>query len=340
MEFFQLLLILIIFILLSIPIFLYFLDEKHPMRIKVFEMIENFKGSIKATWGSIVNSFKAIAITLKLGKLFALVVVPSEKAWVVDRFGKDRLLEEGIQHFNPWVDKKEAEVDLKEFNVNPPPQEIMTYDNINLTVDMKGTAIVIDPMKAIKNVNNFEEELEALVVTSTFSKLSQLKFADIQEKAETLPQEIKMLMERDCKERWGIEIKQVKFESIKPPPDIVEAMGKEIIAEREKKASILKAKGEFEAQELRADSERILIEKRAEAMYKVISDLKTILIDTSDEQLMQFLTSNAYIESMKTLSSSENSKFVLYPSDVQQPVDKVMNAEYLSQAMRKTNNKD
>lgn len=328
-------LILIIFILLSIPVFLYFLDIEHPLRIQVFSTIQKFKNSMNSTLSNLKKSFKAIVITLKLGKLFGLVVVPSEKAWIVDRYGVDRLLEEGIQGFNPLMDKLDAEVDLKEFRVDPDSQDIMTKDNINLNVDMIATAIIIDPMKAVKNVSDYHEELIALVITSTFSKLSQLKFTEIQEKAETLPSEIKALMEKDCKERWGIEIKQVKFESIKPPTDIVEAMGKEIIAEREKNASILKAKGEHEAQMLRADSERILIEKRAEAIYKVLTDLKTVLTNTSDEKLMQFLTSNAYIESMKTLSTSENSKFVLYPSDAQQPMDKVMNAEYLSQAMKK-----
>lgn len=336
MEFLYLLLI--IFILLSIPIFLYFLDVRHPLRMKVFSSMESIRSKLASSWTGLKNTFKSFIITLKLGKLFALTVVPSEKAWVVDRHGKDRLLEEGIQSFNPLVDKLEAEVDLKEFRVDPDDQNIMTKDNINLNVDMIATAIVIDPMKAVKNVNDYKEELNALVITSTFSKLSQFKFTEIQEQAESLPAEIKALMEKDCKERWGVEIKQVKFESIKPPQDIVEAMSQEIIAERKSNAVIEEARGQHQAQELRADSERILIEKRAEALYKVISDYKVILTDTSDEQLMQFLTSNAYIESMKTLSSSENSKFVLYPSDVQQPMDKVMNAEYLSQAMRKNNN--
>ncbi|CAA6821151.1 MAG: Putative stomatin/prohibitin-family membrane protease subunit YbbK [uncultured Sulfurovum sp.] len=333
MEFLYLLLI--IFVLLSIPVFLYFLDIEHPLRVKVFTAMTNFRNKIQSMISSVKNFFKTVVITLGLGKLFALTVVPSEKAWVVDRHGKDRLLEEGIQSFNPLVDKLEAEVDLKEFRVDPDDQDIMTKDNINLNVDMIATAIVIDPMKAVKNVNDYKEELNALVVTSTFSKLSQFKFTEIQEQAESLPAEIKALMERDCKERWGIEIKQVKFESIKPPDDIVNAMSQEIIAERKSNAVIEEARGQHQAQELRADSERILIEKRADAMYKVITDLKTILTDTSDEQLMQFLTSNAYIESMKTLSSSDNSKFVLYPSDVQKPMDKVMNAEYLSQAMTK-----
>ena len=335
MEFLYVLLI--IFILLSVPVFVYFLDIEHPLRIKVFSSMQNFRNKIDSMFSGLKNFFKTMVITLGLGKLFALVVVPSEKAWVVDRHGTDRLLEEGIQSFNPLVDKLEAEVDLKEFRVDPDDQDIMTKDNINLNVDMIATAIVVDPMKAVKNVNDFKEELIALVITSTFSKLSQFKFTEIQEKAESLPAEIKTLMEKDCKERWGIEIKQVKFESIKPPQDIVEAMSQEIIAERKSNAVIEEAKGQHKAQELRADSERILIEKRADAMYKVITDLKTILTGTSDEQLMQFLTSNAYIESMKTLSASDNSKFVLYPSDVQQPIDKVMNAEYLSQAMHKNN---
>jgi len=338
MEFLYLLLV--IFIILSIPIIVYFLDEKHPLRIRVFSNMQNIRSKLSSWWKNLKDSFKSIIITLKLGKLFALVVVPSEKAWVVDRHGKDRLLEEGIQSFNFLVDKLEAEVDLKEFRVDPDAQNIMTKDNINLTVDMIATAIVIDPMKAIKNVSNYQEELNALVVTSTFSKLSQFKFTEIQEQAETLPAEIKALMEKDCKDRWGIEIKQVKFESIKPPQDIVEAMSQEIIAERKSNAVIEEARGQHQAQELRADSERILIEKRAEAIHKVITDLKSVLTGTSDEKLMQFLTSNAYIESMKTLSTSENSKFVLYPSDVQQPIDKVMNAEYLSQTMNKINNKE
>jgi regulator of protease activity HflC (stomatin/prohibitin superfamily) len=333
MEF--LFLLLIIFILLSIPVFVYFLEPNHPLRIRVFNSLENVKSRTQSTWAKLIRFFQQTVITIKLGKLFGLVVVPSEKAWIVDRFGSDRQLDEGIQSFNPLLDKLEAEVDLKEFSVDPEAQEIMTKDNINLTVDMKGTARVIDPMKAIKNVDDFKVELEALVVTSTFSKLSQLKFTEIQERAETLPDEIKILMEKDCKERWGIEIHQVKFESIKPPADIVEAMGKEIIAEREKNAAIRKAEGQKEAERLRAESERVLIEERAEAMHKVVQELKLVLTNTSDEELMKFITSNSYIESMKSLSQSNNSKFVLYPSDVQQPVDKVMNAEYLSQAIKR-----
>jgi hypothetical protein len=83
---------------------------------------------------------------------------------------------------------------------------------------------------------------------------------------------------------------------------------------------------------MHADSEKILIEKRAEATHKVIKDLKNLMPDLSDESIMQFLTKTAYIDSMKELSSSNNSKFVLYPTDVQQPMQKVMNAEYMSRS--------
>ncbi|HHB94741.1 MAG TPA: SPFH/Band 7/PHB domain protein, partial [Campylobacterales bacterium] len=131
----------------------------------------------------------------------------------------------------------------------------------------------------------------------------------------------------------GIKVENVRIENMKPPKSVVDAMEKEISAEREQRAAILKAEGEHKVAELHADSERLLIEKRAEATHKVIKDLKSLMPDISDQNIMEFLTKTSYIDSMRELSSSANSKFVLYPSEVQKPMDKVMSAEYMSKAM-------
>ncbi len=123
---------------------------------------------------------------------------------------------------------------------------------------------------------------------------------------------------------------------MKPPKSVVDAMEKEIAAERERRALILKAEGEHKVAELHADSERLLIEKRAEATGKVIKNLKNLMPNISDEKIMEFLTKTSYINSMKELSSSENSKFVIYPSEMQNgasAMDQVMSAEYMSKAM-------
>ena len=282
----------------------------------------------------IMKSFDSFIVTIGLGRLFLLRVVPSEEAWVIDRHGVDRVACEGINRIVPSLDKIEAEVDLREIDVDPDPQTILTKDNINITVDMFSTIKVVHPLKAIKEVKDYEIQMKNLVATSTFTALARRNFSEIQQNSEAILVEIKELVEKDSS-RWGIKLMQISFESIVSPEDIIEAEKQKIIAKQQAEAKLTAAYANFKEQELRADSERILIEKRAEATHKAIKNLKELMPDISDDRIMQFLTSASYIDSMKELSSSDNSKFVLYPSDVHQPMDKVMNAEYLSQTPKK-----
>jgi len=275
----------------------------------------------------------AFAILYYMGgleKFLPVVVVDSQEAWVIDnRLGKDRVIYEGINHILPGRDVVVQKVSLKEIPIDPPAQEIITQDNINIVVDMIASVKIVDAVKAVMDVTDYKASVKSLVMSSTLSKLGQMDFAQIQKQQDTLSKEIRDHMKEDCF-RWGIEVILVKFENITPPASIKEAMEKEIVAEKETRAAVLKAEGDHKVHELHADSEKILIEKRAEATYKVIKDLKDLMPTLSDEKIMQFLTSTAYIDSMKELSTSSNSKFVLYPSDVQQPMNKVMNAEYMS----------
>ncbi len=280
------------------------------------------------------KSFDSFIVTLGLGRLFLLRVVPSEEAWVIDRHGVDRVACEGINRIIPSLDKIEARVDLREMKVDPDPQTILTQDNINITVDMFSMIKVIHPLKAIKEVEDYKARMENLVISSTFTALARRNFSEIQKNSETILGEIKEIVEKDSL-RWGIQLTQISFEDVKSPQDILDAEQQKIVAIKEAEAKLTKANADFKEKELKADSERILIEKRAEATHNAIKNLKELMPNISDERIMQFLTSASYIDSMKELSSSENSKFVLYPSDVHQPMDKVMNAEYLSQAHKK-----
>jgi len=286
-------------------------------------------------WGAITFAILAAIITalyytIGFDAFMPMVVVDSQEAWVIDnRLGADRVIYEGLNPLMPWRDKVVKKVSLKELTIDPPEQEIITQDNINIVVDMIASVKIVDAVKAVMEVDDFEASVKSLVMSSTLSKLGQMNFSDIQKQQDNISQEIRNHMREDCA-RWGLEVVLVKFENITPPPSIKEAMEKEIVAEKVKKASILKAEGDHKVHELHADSEKVLIEKRAEATYKVIRDLKELMPTLSDEKIMQFLTSNAYIDSMKELSSSSNSKFVLYPADIQQPMEKVMNAEYMS----------
>ena len=248
-----------------------------------------------------------------------------------NRLGADRVITEGINRYLPGVEIVVGEVSLKEQPIDPPDQTIVTKDNIELNVDMIATIKIVDPTKAVMDVEDYKASVESLVMSSTLNQLGQMNLADIQKQQDSLSKKIKEHMQIDC-DRWGIQIVLVKFESITPPPSIREAMQKEIVAEKEKRASILKAQGDHEVHEIHADGERILIEQRAAATHKVIKDLKELMPNLSDEKIMQFLTKTAYIDSMKELSSSANSKFVLYPTETDRPMEKVMNAEYMSRS--------
>jgi len=281
----------------------------------------------------IIIAVVTLKYTVGFQGMLPFIVVDSQTAKVIDnRLGADRVIFEGINRYLPGVEVVIGEISLKEQPIDPPEQEIVSRDNINLMVDMIATIKIVDPVKAVMDVTDYSAAVESLIMSSTLNKLGQMNFSDIQQQQDAISKEIRNSMIEDCA-RWGIEMILVKFERISPPDNIKEAMQKEVVAEKEKRASILKAQGNHEVHELQADGERILIEKRAEATHKVIKDLKNLMPNLSDETIMQFLTKTAYIDSMKELSTSSNSKFVLYPTDVQEPMEKVMKAEYISRAI-------
>jgi len=281
----------------------------------------------------LISILVVINYTIGFQSLLPIIIVDSQKALVLDnRLGKDRVIFEGINRYIPGVEVVVGELSLKEQPIDPPEQEIISKDNINLVVDMIATIKIVDPERAVMDIDDYEAAVKSLLMSSTLNLLGQKNFSNIQKEQDSISKDIKAHMKEDCS-RWGVEVILVKFESITPPEAIKASMEKEIVAKQEKEASILRAEGEHRVHELHADSEKVMIEKRAEATHKVIKDLKELMPTLSDEKIMQFLTSTAYIDSMKELSSSTNSKFVLYPSDVQQPMDKVMNAEYMARSM-------
>jgi regulator of protease activity HflC (stomatin/prohibitin superfamily) len=270
-------------------------------------------------------------------------IVESEHVWIVDRLGKDRVLKEGINRFIPILDKVVAVVDMREFRIDPPEEDIVTKDNISIKIDAIASVKVIDPLKAIKEVQDYEGNIKNLISTSVLSVMGGMELQEIQANVDNLTTQMIKQVEKDSL-RWGIKIINVRIERVVLPDSIKTAMNKKVEAENEGAAKIKSAEAKSKADEIEAESqhkvmalhaqsEQYMIEKRSEATYKAIKNLKELMPNISDEKIMNFLTSTSYIDSMKALSSSENSKFVLYPSDVQNPMDKIMSSEYMSQAM-------
>jgi len=279
---------------------------------------------------AIILIILSLVFKVSFKNILPIIVVDAQKAVILEnRVYKDRVIYEGINLYIPFIEVPIEEVSLKEHQIDPPPHDVITKDNIKIEIDMIISVKIKDPMKAIMEVEDYKGSVNSLVISATLKKLGLMNFNEIQKEQDSIAKSIKNDMQKDC-DRWGVEVVLVKFENISPPKSVKEALEKEIVAEKEKNAAIKEAEGQRRVKELQAESEKLLIEKKAEATANAIRELKELMPTISDEKIMQFLTSTAYIDSVKQLSTSDNSKFVLYPSDVNQPLDKVVSSEYLS----------
>jgi regulator of protease activity HflC (stomatin/prohibitin superfamily) len=266
-----------------------------------------------------------IFYTIGFEKFMPIVVIESQEAWVVDRLGKDRVLYEGINRILPGLDKIEAKVSLKEEAIDPPAQTIITKDNISITVDMIAMVKVIDPLKAIMDVADYKEAVKSLIMTGTVDIMGKMELKEIQTNLESISKKVLNHVEEDS-QRWGVHVTQVRFESVGYSDDIKKSMEQITVAENKKKAMITEAEAKKKTAQL-----------EAEALLHKIEILQKNMPDMSNDKILEFTKSLDYINSMKNLSSSENAKFVIYPSDVQNGMDKIMSTEYMSQAMNNKN---
>jgi regulator of protease activity HflC (stomatin/prohibitin superfamily) len=257
-----------------------------------------------------------------------VIIVDSQKAVIVDnRLGKDRVLTEGINRYLPWIEKIEGEITLKEQPVDPDPQTIITKDNISITVDMIAMIKVVDPLKAVMDVSDYQKAVNSLVQTGVVDIMGKMELKEIQTNLETISKKVLKHVEEDSS-RWGVTITQVRFESISYSDEIKKAMEQITVSESKKKAMITEAEAKKQAAQL-----------EAEALLHKIEILQKNMPDMSNEKILEFTRSLDYINSMKNLSSSENAKFVVYPSESgaagQPPIDQIMSTEYITQSMNK-----
>jgi len=271
---------------------------------------------------SILAIIVLVFYTIGFEKLLPVVIVDSQEAWVVDRLGKDRVLYEGLNRILPGIDKIEAKVTLKEEQVDPPEQTIITEDNISITVDMIAMVKVSDPLKAIMDVADYKQAINSLIKTGTVDIMGKMKLKEIQVNLEGISKKVQKHVEEDSS-RWGVTVTQVKFESIGYSNDIKKSMEQITVAENKKKAMITEAEGKKQSAQL-----------EAEALLHKIEILQKNMPDMSNEKILDFTKSLDYIHSMKNLSASDNAKFVIYPSDGPS-MDKIMSTEYMSQSMDK-----
>jgi len=199
------------------------------------------------------------------------IVRPYEKG-LVERLGKyQRMIDSGLHFIIPLYERL-IRVDMREQVIDVPPQEVITKDNVVVTVDAVIYFEVTDPVKVVYNVANFEIAALKLAQTNLRNIIGDLELDETLTSREKINTELRRILD-DATDKWGVRITRVEIQKIDPPRDITEAMSKQMKAEREKRAMILEAEGIRQSKILKAEGEKqaaiLEAEGKAQAIKRV-----------------------------------------------------------------------
>ncbi|HBT40301.1 MAG: SPFH domain, Band 7 family protein [Thermotoga sp. 50_1627] len=256
------------------------------------------------------------------------IVRPFQRG-LVERLGKfHREAGPGIHFIIPFFDRM-IRVDLREMVIDVPPQEVITKDNVVVTVDAVIYYEVTDAYKVVYNVNNFQFATLKLAQTNLRNVIGELELDQTLTSREKINAKLRTVLD-DATDKWGVRITRVEIKKIDPPKDITEAMSKQMKAERTKRAAILEAEGIKQAQILKAEGERnaaiLRAEGEAEAIKKVAEANRYKLIAEAEGQAQAILnvfkaihegapTSDLiairYLEALKEIANGKATKIFL-----------------------------
>ena len=247
--------------------------------------------------------------------------VPQGFKWVVQRLGKYHTsLKPGLNFIIPYVDSVAFKVTTKDIVLDIPSQEVITKDNAVLITNAVAYINIVSPEKAVYGVENYIIAIQPLVQTSLRSILGEMSLDDALSSRDHIKSKLKAAISDDIAD-WGITLKTVEIQDINPSGTMQSAMEEQAAAERarratvtradgDKQAAILKAEGVLEASKREAEGQVIL----AEASKRSI----TLVTEAIGEKEMPvvYLLGEKYISSLQNLSSSDNTKFVVFPADI------------------------
>ena len=180
----------------------------------------------------------------------------------------------GIFLIIPFVDKM-IKVDLRTVTLDVPPQDIITKDNVPVKVNAVAYFRVLDPAKAIVEIENFKVGTYQIAQTTLRSVLGQAELDDLLSKREKLNKELQVIVDEQT-EPWGIKVSIVEIKDVELPQTIQRAFAKHAEAERERRAKIINSEGEFQASEKLAQAAKVLAEQPISVQLRFLQTLREI----------------------------------------------------------------
>jgi regulator of protease activity HflC (stomatin/prohibitin superfamily) len=220
----------------------------------------------------------AIVVLVLIFVKMSLVIIPQSETKIVERLGKYyATLKPGINIIIPFIDRAKViitmsrgryiysnSIDLREQVYDFDKQNVITKDNIQMQINALLYFQIVDPFKSVYEINNLPNAIEKLTQTTLRNIIGELELDQTLTSRDTINSKLRAVLD-DATNKWGIKVNRVELQDIIPPSSVLQAMEKQMQAERNKRATILTSEGEKQAAILQSEGEKASTINRAEA---------------------------------------------------------------------------